>query len=206
MAFTSLNLPKLCIIYVAIAGQNFKALLDSGSQCSLITESAVRKAGMIDKLLKRSIPAASWANEKLEFTGQVTLPLNIAECEHEVSFYTCVHLATRTDLILGLDWLKQNCATMTYLPGKVRFFLEGVEIPLIESGQECQEDKEHIPVYTLGKREDLHWAVVAQDTTIESLHCMVVKINLPDLSGGETIHCQHRDFQDLEVPSQIARV
>ena len=52
VATTSLNLPKLCIIYVAIAGQKFKALLDSVSQCSLITESAVRKAGMIDKLLK----------------------------------------------------------------------------------------------------------------------------------------------------------
>ena len=95
-------------------GQEALALIDGGSQASLITEEFVDKLGLTKRIKPMNIPAKSWANECLYFMGTIKLEFQLAGQTFKHNFYTCTHLATKTQMLLGLDWLKRANISIEY--------------------------------------------------------------------------------------------
>ena len=95
-------------------GKEALALIDGGSQASLITEEFVDKLGLTPHIKIRNIPAKSWANECLYFTGTIKIEFQLARQMFRHNFYTCTHLATKTQMLLGLDWLKRANISIEY--------------------------------------------------------------------------------------------
>ena len=208
MAMGGMELQKLCIVIIQIQGKSFKALIDGGSQVSLVTEGVLEKTRQQKYWKKMKIPAASWANEQLAFSGMVKLSFRLAETQHQVQFFSCEQLATKTDIILGLDWLKQANVTLSYSPDVVKLFLGQTQIPLTPSGQQIEFKKRQFSVYSVGNLSDIDWAKLKQPNTyIEAGHCVSIKVALNATNvWSNTAHFENALTENLEIPSQISRV
>ena len=100
-----------------------QAMLDSGSQVSLITEEAARRAGLGKHITYQNYPAKSWADEGLSFSGTLWVKLRIGRFIFRHRFYTCKRLQTQTDMILGMDWLIASRTTMHFSPEQVKILV-----------------------------------------------------------------------------------
>ena len=153
--------PDLCIVLIEIQNQTYKALLDSGSQVSLVTEETLKKSNLTSNITRAHIPAASWANEALSFKGHVCFPFKLASWKEPFKFYVVDHLTTQTDIILGLDWLKEAQATMSYSPSMVSLRIKNREVPLVPATKHKIPYREtKLQVYTVGQSINAVWGTL----------------------------------------------
>ena len=196
---------------VQIRGQVFRALIDSGSQVNLVSEGALSQTNLLSAMKRKNIPAASWACDNLAFTGTITLPLTLADTDYKIKAYTCEHLATNTDLILGLEFLQQNQVALAFDPEGVRLWVKDQEVNLTPTGKVIDHLQKQLQVYNTETNNNKLEAVVAKRVKIPSQCCKSIKVNLPEnRKWGEDVHITGRSFvnedQDWELPSQIASV
>ena len=136
------------------------------------------------------------------------MPVNIAGKGGKFEFYTCDHLATGTDLILGIDWLQTNKASLEYSPGCVKFYIGDEEIPLILSGQVQEIKSNEVKVYCTGIPTPNNIASLqGEPIQIEPEFCRSILVSLPvDQTWDKSAHFSQLEGRKIEVPSQIAHV
>lgn len=91
------------------AGTRIKALIDSGAQEKFIDWSVVQKAGLFEQLLARPIPVFNvdgTPNQLGNICNYIEMVININSKEHKKWLFV-THLG-KQDVILGIDWLKEN--------------------------------------------------------------------------------------------------
>ena len=112
---------------VDIMGKQVKALIDSGSEVSLL-KSLIFKGLKNSKMkLKGSDLTVTQANgQKMRLNGMIHLHIKIGKIETGSTLYIAPDL--EQTMILGGDWLKINKAQLCFNPN--RLTIKGVEIPL----------------------------------------------------------------------------
>ena len=189
-------------------GKEALALIDGGSQASLITEEFVDKLGLTPRIKTRNIPAKSWANECLYFTGTIKIEFQLAGQKFRHNFYTCTHLATKTHMLLGLDWLKRANISIEYRCDKVNIYMNQLLIPLFDTGKQLLVNTLNVPVYALQTVPELPKCKLDIAILIPANQCKVLKVILPDIpcQWGCTAHFDRYFSDNLEIPSQISSV
>ena len=114
-----------------------------------MSETVLEKTELLSAMKRKNIPAASWACDNLAFSGTITLPLTLAESDYKVKAYTCEHLATNTDMILGLEFLQQNQVSLAFDTEGARLWVKNREISLTPTGKVV----DHL-------QNKLHWCTI----------------------------------------------
>ena len=96
--------PNSCI--VTMGKQKFRTLVDTGAECSLMHRRIYDQLKNKPKLNKRKVSLQSANGSELICDGCITVQICIGGTEMSQDFYVIRDL--NRNLILGLDWLKQN--------------------------------------------------------------------------------------------------
>lgn len=96
--------PNSCL--VNIEKQKFRALVDSGAECSLMHERVFKMLKNRPKLSKKSINLQTAGQTSLNVLGCVNIKIRVGGTEMHQEF--CVVNNLNRNLILGFDWLKHN--------------------------------------------------------------------------------------------------
>ena len=96
--------PNSCIVF--IGKQKFRCLVDTGAECSLMHRRVYDNLKNKPKLLKKNINLQSANGTQLKVDGCVNVQFRIGGTDLSQDFYVIRDL--NRNLILGLDWLKQN--------------------------------------------------------------------------------------------------
>ena len=112
---------------VDIMGKQVKALIDSGSEVSLLKSSIFEGLKNSKMKLKGSDLTVTQANgQKMRLNGMIHINIKIGKIETGSTLYIAPDLDQT--MILGEDWLKINKAQLCFNPN--RLTIKGVEIPL----------------------------------------------------------------------------
>ena len=112
---------------VDIMGKQVKALIDSGSEVSLLKSSIFEGLKNSKMKLKGSDLTVTQANgQKMRLNGMIHIHIKIGKIETGSTLYIAPDLDQT--MILGEDWLKINKAQLCFNPN--RLTIKGVEIPL----------------------------------------------------------------------------
>ena len=96
--------PNSCI--VTMGKQKFRTLVDTGAECSLMHRRIYDQLKNKPKLNKRKVSLQSANGSELICDGCITVQICIGGTEMSQDFYVIRDL--NRNLILGLDWLRQN--------------------------------------------------------------------------------------------------
>ena len=96
--------PNSCIVF--IGKQKFRCLVDTGAECSLMHRRVYDNLKNKPKLLKKNINLQSANGTQLNLDGCVNVQFRIGGTDLSQDFYVVRDL--NRNLMLGLDWLKQN--------------------------------------------------------------------------------------------------
>lgn len=96
--------PNSCL--VKMGKQRFRTLVDTGAECSLMHRRIYDQLKNKPKLLNKKVCLQSANGSELKCDGCITVQICIGGTEMSQDFYVIRDL--NRNLILGLDWLKQN--------------------------------------------------------------------------------------------------
>ena len=96
--------PNSCL--VKIGRQRFRTLVDTGAECSLMHRRIYDQLKNKPRLTNKKVCLQSANGTELKCDGSITLQICIGGAEMSQDFYVIQDL--NRNLILGLDWLKQN--------------------------------------------------------------------------------------------------
>ena len=116
-------------------GNFYTALIDSGSNCNIITESQINALELHDKVTWTPAPVIAFDNKVTKFKGKVKIKFHIADNTFEEVFYVLDHLSTGTGALLGTGFLKKTCAHVRYYQNGSKLSLNQgeFEVAVIES-------------------------------------------------------------------------
>lgn len=96
--------PNSCL--VKVGKQRFRTLVDTGAECSLMHRRIYDQLKNKPKLVNKKVCLRSANGTELKCDGCITVQICIGGTEMSQDFYVIRDL--NRNLILGLDWLKQN--------------------------------------------------------------------------------------------------
>ena len=118
--------PSSCLL--KIEKQTFRALLDSGADCSLIHYDVYKNLKHKPKLCRQNVVLNSVNGENLNVKGSIDLEFQIGKVKMTQMFFVVVKMNRR--IILGRDWLKQRGVRVYYDLDCLR--VDGCYVPLQE--------------------------------------------------------------------------
>ena len=113
----------------------FTALVDSGSNVSIITYDVVKKLGLVDEIIEESLTAKSWNNGVGKFRGRITLTITLGSASFVHEFLVADQLSTQTHALLGLDFLYPSETHIKYAKDGVTLCIKGgkIKIPIVKT-------------------------------------------------------------------------
>ena len=112
---------------------NFRALIDSGADVSLISGNIVRKLGLEDQIVTRKRYIRSVTGEEFTLSGEVSIDISIGP--HEFTHIFLVqepHLQTETGALLGTDFMNLASVRLDFSPLGVKMFIKDQPVPIVE--------------------------------------------------------------------------
>ena len=91
---------------VRIGKQKFRSLVDTGADCSLMHCRVYNQLKDRPKLVNKKVYLQSASGSELKCDGSITVQVCVGGTEMSQDFYMIRDL--NRNLILGLDWMKQN--------------------------------------------------------------------------------------------------
>ena len=96
--------PNSCLL--KIGKQRYRTLVDTGAECSLMHRRIYDQLKNKPKLVNKKVCLQSANGSELRCNGSVTVQISIGGTDMSQEFYVIRDL--NRNLILGLDWLKNN--------------------------------------------------------------------------------------------------
>ena len=118
---------------VKIEGKNFKALIDTGAQASIISQEVYRKIGTHWRITRPKVGLRAVDGRGLKILGITTVMLEVGGKLIPHKFY--ISKGMPFDVILGEDWLRANGAELRMAEPAVMIVM-GATIPLLGSREE----------------------------------------------------------------------
>ena len=100
-----------------------KVLIDSGSQLSTITESALERTGESKNIRPTNIKMTSAQGSTFEVKGRCTLELQLGKKDYMCDLVVTPVLFTGVDIILGNDFFSQYHTKLITYPHKEPLFI-----------------------------------------------------------------------------------
>ena len=124
---------ELQVFEAKIDTQDTTALVDSGSNCSVITLSLVKAIKKESQIKYAKIRARTWNSTDATFLGRIRLNFHIGNIKFNTEFLVASKLECQTGLLLGNDFLRDAGCTLNFTPEKVTMFVKQgqIEIPLL---------------------------------------------------------------------------
>ena len=124
---------ELQVITAVLESKPTRALVDSDSNCSVVTLSLVKAVKKESKIKYAVIKAKTWNNDNASFLGKVKLDFHIGNIKFKTEFLVASRLETNTGMRLGNDFLREAGCTLDYTPEKVTMHIKRgqIEIPLL---------------------------------------------------------------------------
>ena len=146
--------PGDLIIVQCYAGSSMafmKVLIDSGSQTSTITESALKRTSELKKVRPTNIKMVSAQGSDFEIKGRIELELQFGKKDYICDLVVTPVLLPEVDIILGNDFFsKYHTKLFTYPHKEPLFILENQIIPLIKTNTAHSD----LQVYNIAQIED----------------------------------------------------
>ena len=124
---------ELQVILARVGSRSTTALVDSGSNCSVITLGLVKAIKKELQIKYAEIRARTWNSRDATFLGRIRLNFHIGNIKFNTEFLVASKLECQTGLLLGNDFLRDAGCTINFTPEKVTMFVNQgqVEIPLL---------------------------------------------------------------------------
>ena len=98
------GIPNSCL--VKIGKQRYRTLVDTGAECSLMHRRIYDQLKNKPRLINKKVCLQSASGTELKCDGCITVQICIGGTDMSQDFYVIRDL--NRNLILGMDWLKQN--------------------------------------------------------------------------------------------------
>ena len=172
---------------------NFRALIDSGADVSLISGNIVRKLGLEDQIVTRKRYIRSVTGEEFTLSGEVSIDISIGP--HEFTHIFLVqepHLQTETGALLGTDFMNLASVRLDFSPLGVKMFIKDQPVPIVEKQRRLRRPGKNIITYTIqatGEKEEppVQYVKSAEYRKINPWTAVVTRVILPDGQWPEHI-------------------
>ena len=188
------------------------ALLDSGANTCIISEKLVRQLGLKDNIIPKVSTVSSFTGAKSKFVGLIQLEFNIGPNVFQHVFQIITPgLGTRTDLLLGIDFLCAAEITLQFKPEGPVMTLRGQDIPVKERMRRIIDKGQCMINYVVRPQEEpLECpAMYAKATEYKKLNpgtATVVKLVLPGSDWPEFATLERTKSDRLLIEEQIVTV
>ena len=188
------------------------ALLDSGANTCIISEKLVRQLGLKDNIIPKVSTVSSFTGAKSKFVGLIQLEFNIGPHVFQHVFQIITPgLGTRTDLLLGIDFLCAAEITLQFKPEGPVMTLRGQDIPVKERMRRIIDKGQCMINYVVRPQEEpLECpAMYAKATEYKKLNpgtATVVKLVLPGSDWPEFATLERTKSDRLLIEEQIVTV
>ena len=118
---------ELQVISARIGSQSTTALVDSGSNCSVITLSLVKAIKKDHEIRYEKIRGRTWNSNDATFLGKIRLDFHIGNIKFNTEFLVASRLECQTGMLLGGDFLRDASCTINFTPKKVTLFVNEVK-------------------------------------------------------------------------------
>ena len=123
---------SLTCISLTHKNTSFTALIDTGSNCCILSKAVIDKLGLTDQIIPSRRQVRSFTGEVTEFLGHIYLIFRIGSKHFRHKFQVQSELQTHTDALLGTDFFSSAGVTIHYgLEGHEMYIL-GKRVPVVE--------------------------------------------------------------------------
>lgn len=198
------NLP---VIPIAIAGQQFLGLIDSGAGCSIVSDSLfnkIRNLGINVQYLSTSVKLHTVTQQQINFSKCVAFNFKIMNKNFKQQFFvTNAGVATDIEILLGFDFLKAQMAILDIHRNQIRFpnFTIDTTIPESNSAENCSNPRIFsIQCGTIYAKENEENNGNEQDHT-EEKNIETNDLNVP-FNVRNVYYNNKHDFEKYSTPNQ----
>ena len=199
----------LTYIKVRTDGTKYTTIIDSGANCSCVTEGLVKALGKQRKIEYKECAAKAWNGTLSQFVGTILMNINIGKERFKQQFYVAKKLGTGTQCLLGADWLRKSRTKLDFSPEGVKMYIgeNQHEVQLVERTTKCIANN-MIKVYdTKETKKEKREVKMAEVRTLDPYVSQAVKCTLTGKDLTEHAVVEQLDIsKEIYVESQLITV
>ena len=200
-------------ILVKTANIKYVTLIDSGANCSAVTEGLVKALKLTNKIHYKECQAKAWDGKQSPFLGTIQMDIEIGGFKFNQKFFVAKRLGTNTQCLLGTDWLRESNAGLKYSKKGVKMTIgeEKQQLTLVKTSTKCIANNMVVIYDTVEKtkveaKED-KVVKIAEVRTLDPYVSLAVKCTLEgdNLTGCAVV--EQLDIEkDIYVESQLITI
>ena len=201
-----MSVSDLSCIKAITDGISYVCLLDSGANVSAIEIGLIRALGLESLVKREKLRARGWNGSETDFIGRFVLDIEIGGVKFTQTMCVATKLATGTQVILGMNFLKKAKADLRFRDDGVRLSINDGQmyIPLTKPKKKVRMANT-LTVYETGYAETINpiaWAM--EHKRINPYTGSVVKCTVSGEKIPEHITLEYRQIQPgLLVDPQV---
>ena len=201
-----MKVEELSCVRAETGHQSYMCLIDSGANVSCIEIGLIKKLGLEALLLRKAVKAQSWDGNTTQFIGTFVLDLEIGGERFAQTVYVANRLGSGTEVILGMDFLKNARADLEFRKEGVRLSIyEGKKFIHLTNPRKKQRYTNTLTVYDAAyaeKKIPVAWAM--EHRRINPYISSMVKVTIAGENIPDHITLEHREIKPgLVVDPQV---
>ena len=185
---------------------DFVALLDGGSNCSIIGIPLIEKLGLTDQIVKVERPVLSFTGQVSKFIGHIYMSFYIGNKSFRNKFHIKPEMGTNSDVLLGTDFLSSSNVTIEYGQNGREITIQGKTIPLTEQCKRiCSVNNTVTTTYAPADKPPtvIEKAKSCDYRRIDPWTGVVIRAALPGRNYPEHITAERSNDRGLIVEAQL---
>ena len=176
----------------------FVALIDSGSNCSIVDKSLLDRLNLTKDIVYETQPVRAFTGDISQFIGYIWMDFSIGSRQFRHKFQIQEELRTNTDCLLGSEFLSFAQVTLNYSKDGRELLVQGHRIPIVEQQKRiCKKTNTLRVTYTVQEdaRPVRKIAKSCENRRIDPGTSMVIKTTLLGGNYPAQIIAESSDIQ-----------
>ena len=177
----------------------YTALVDGGSNCSIISRSVINRLLLTDQIIPTRQPVRSFTGELSHFEGHITIGFRIGNNYFKHKFQIQPDLNTGTDALLGVDFLNQAEVSVHYGHHGQEMIIRSKVIPIVEQQKRIYRNNNILVTYTARKvkensKPENKIAKSCEYRRVDPYTSVVIRVTLPGSNWPEQVTVEQSEL------------